>query len=174
MSVLSVILILAAVYSIRFVKTLKKMSGHKVTITEKSGDLFSAPKEYSIGHCVSADLRMGKGIAVKFRDTFGQIQTLKNQNAQTGGLAVLKDDNRFIYYMVTKATFYQKPTYQSMYASLTAVKDHMKLNNVTKLAIPKIGCGLDGLNWDKVKDQLHEVFSDEAFDIVVYNFVAKK
>ncbi|XP_037045271.1 ADP-ribose glycohydrolase OARD1 [Bradysia coprophila] len=150
------------------------MSGHKVTITETSGDLFAAPKEYSIGHCVSADLRMGKGIAVKFRDTFGQIQKLKNQNAQTGGLAVLKDDKRFIYYMVTKATFYQKPTYQSMYSSLTAVKDHMKLNNVTKLAIPKIGCGLDGLNWDKVKDQLYEVFSEEAFDIVVYNFVAKK
>lgn len=43
------------------------MSEQKVKITEISGDLFQAPKEYSIGHCVSADLRMGKGIAVKFR-----------------------------------------------------------------------------------------------------------
>lgn len=42
-------------------------SAHKVKITEVSGDLFTASKEYSIGHCVSADLRMGKGIAVKFR-----------------------------------------------------------------------------------------------------------
>lgn len=43
------------------------MSEHKVTITEIAGDLFAAPKEYSIGHCVSADLHMGKGIAAKFR-----------------------------------------------------------------------------------------------------------
>lgn len=45
-------------------------SAHKVKITEVSGDLFTASKEYSIGHCVSADLRMGKGIAVKFRQDF--------------------------------------------------------------------------------------------------------
>lgn len=43
------------------------MSDNKVSITEISGDLFSASKDYSIGHCVSADLHMGKGIAVKFR-----------------------------------------------------------------------------------------------------------
>lgn len=43
-------------------------------------------------------------------------------------------------------------------------------NNVTKLAIPRIGCGLDGLEWDKVKDQLHDVFGDVPFDIIVYTF----
>ncbi|KAJ6632824.1 ADP-ribose glycohydrolase OARD1 [Pseudolycoriella hygida] len=133
-----------------------QMSDHKLKITEISGDLFAAPKEYSLGHCVSADLRMGKGIAVKFRDTFGQIQTLRNQNAKAGGMAVLKDGERYIYYMVTKTAVYDKPTYQNMFSSLTTMRDHMKLNNVSKLAIPKIGCGLDGLNWSKVMDQLHE------------------
>lgn len=43
-------------------------------------------------------------------------------------------------------------------------------NGVTKLAIPRIGCGLDGLQWDKVKDQLYEIFSDGTFEIVVYSF----
>lgn len=49
-----------------------------------------------------------------------------------------------------------------------------KTNGVSKLAIPRIGCGLDGLVWDKVKDQLHEVFDGEPIEIVVYNFVSKK
>lgn len=36
-------------------------------LKEVNGDLFSAGNDYSMCHCVAADLRMGKGIAVKFR-----------------------------------------------------------------------------------------------------------
>lgn len=36
-------------------------------LREIDGDLFAAPVEYALGHCVAADLRMGAGIAVKFR-----------------------------------------------------------------------------------------------------------
>lgn len=42
------------------------MSGEFV-LREIDGDLFSAPQEYALAHCVAADLRMGAGIAVKFR-----------------------------------------------------------------------------------------------------------
>lgn len=39
----------------------------KFIFREISGDLFSAPKTFSLGHCVASDLKMGKGIAIKFR-----------------------------------------------------------------------------------------------------------
>lgn len=42
-----------------------------------------------------------------------------------------------------------------------------------KLAIPRIGCGIDGLEWDKVSAELNGVFSQEDLEIVVYNFVPK-
>lgn len=48
-----------------------------------------------------------------------------------------------------------------------------KVNEITKLAIPKIGCGIDGLQWDKVSDLLAEVFSAEPIEIVVYEFSGK-
>lgn len=44
-------------------------------------------------------------------------------------------------------------------------------NNVNKLAIPRIGCGLDGLVWQKVKDLLQEVFKDTRIEIIVYNYM---
>jgi len=44
----------------------------------KNGDLFTA--NCSLAHCVGADFRMGMGIAVKFRDLFGQVDYLKQQN----------------------------------------------------------------------------------------------
>lgn len=37
------------------------------TLREINGDLFAAPEEYALAHCVAADLRMGAGIAIKFR-----------------------------------------------------------------------------------------------------------
>lgn len=39
----------------------------KLIFREVTGDLFSAAKEYSLAHCVAADLKMGAGIAIKFR-----------------------------------------------------------------------------------------------------------
>lgn len=36
-------------------------------LKEIDGDLFAAPNEYALGHCVAADLGMGKGIAVRFK-----------------------------------------------------------------------------------------------------------
>lgn len=44
-------------------------------------------------------------------------------------------------------------------------------NDVCKLAIPRIGCGLDGLVWQKVKDLLQEVFKNTPIEIIVYNYV---
>lgn len=43
------------------------------------GDLFSCPDHYSLAHCISSDIKMGKGIAVLFKDKFGGVKELWNQ-----------------------------------------------------------------------------------------------
>ena len=40
--------------------------------------------------------------------------------------------------------------------------------------MPRIGCGLDGLQWNKVRDILLEVFADVPIEIIVYNYVPNK
>ncbi|EDV39770.1 uncharacterized protein Dana_GF24299 [Drosophila ananassae] len=139
---------------------------------EINGDLFSARKDYSLCHCVAADMRMGKGIAVKFRNKFGQLLTLQRQNVQPGGVAILQDQQRYVYYLVTKKTSWGKPTYELLYSSLIAMRQHMMSHNVPKLAMPRIGCGLDGLNWTKVKEMVCQIFQSDPVEIAVYNYVA--
>lgn len=104
------------------------------------------------------------------RNKFGSIQALTNQNVQKGGVAIIQDNNRFIYYLVTKDKSHQKPTYEHLFSSLVAMREHMRQNNISKLAIPRIGCGLDRLVWNKVQDQLYEIFGDDNVEIIVYNF----
>ncbi|XP_050071236.1 ADP-ribose glycohydrolase OARD1-like [Anopheles maculipalpis] len=144
-------------------------------VREIEGDLFSAPKDHSLAHCVAADLKMGAGIAVRFKQLYGKVDELKAQNVGVGGVAVLADGpQRYVYYLITKKTYNLKPTYDDLTKSLHAMKEHMSANGVGKLAIPRIGCGIDGLEWDKVKDILNNVFGENgAYEIVVYNFVPK-
>lgn len=59
------------------------------------------------------------------RNRFKQIDNLKKQNVQTGGVAVIKHDSRFVYYLITKDKAYQKPTYKDLSLSLHAMREHM-------------------------------------------------
>ncbi|XP_030373366.1 ADP-ribose glycohydrolase OARD1 [Scaptodrosophila lebanonensis] len=141
------------------------------SLKEIEGDLFSASDAFSMCHCVAADMRMGKGIAVKFRNKFGQLAQLQKQNVQPGGVAILQHQQRYIYNLVTKQSSWGKPTYQLLHSSLSAMRQHMLAHRVTKLALPRIGCGLDGLAWPKVKDMLVDIFEADAVELVVYNYV---
>lgn len=39
--------------------------------------------------------------------------------------------------------------------------------------MPRIGCGIDGMVWDKVVDELTSVFGEDEVELIVYNFVPK-
>lgn len=69
---------------------------------------------------------------------------------------------------VTKTRYFHKPTYDTLRSSLIAMKQHCVENNVTKLAMPRIGCGLDKLEWDEVKEIIKETFKDVEIDVTVY------
>lgn len=141
-----------------------------MTIQVVRGDLFElADKKVtvSLAHCVSADFRLGKGIAKEFRKKFGRIHELHLSGQQVGGVAVLKDNERFIYNLVTKKRFSDKGNYFQMRQSLEAMRQHAKHHNVHHIAMPKIGCGLDRLSWDKVLTIIQDVFGQEPICITV-------
>ncbi|KAL0491083.1 hypothetical protein AKO1_009712 [Acrasis kona] len=132
------------------------------------GDLFKSLD--ALCHCVSADLHMGKGIAVIFKEKFKKVGYLKSQNAAKGGICHLFDDEskRWVYYLVTKDRYFQKPTYASLESSLHLMRDHMLNNDVTKLSMPVIGCGLDKLEWPKVVEIITKIFEGTDVEITVY------
>ncbi|NWV71186.1 OARD1 deacetylase, partial [Malurus elegans] len=132
------------------------------------GDLFSCPSTDALAHCISEDCRMGAGIAVLFKKKFGGVQELLDQKKKTGEVAVLQRDERYIYYLITKQKVSHKPTYESMQKSLEAMRAHCLNNGVTDISMPRIGCGLDGLQWEKVSAILEEVFENTDIKITVY------
>lgn len=140
-----------------------------MSFTEIKGDLFS-DEVNSLAHCVSADFAMGAGIAKIFRKKFGQVNKLLEQKKGVGEVAYLEeeteDGKRYIFYLVTKEEYWHKPSYETLEASLKEMLKLCKKLGVKSVSMPRIGCGLDLLDWSKVKDMIKEVFKD--LDVSIY------
>lgn len=142
-------------------------------ITEVNQDLFTVTKNYILVHCVSADFAMGAGIAKEFAKR-GVKEWLQNHSfitdREVGRCAVtFETDWVAEFNLITKEKYWQKPTYSTL---KTALEDAKRICNLVerdglKLAMPKIGCGLDKLKWDKVKQIIEEVFADTDIEILV-------
>lgn len=52
----------------------------KFVLKEINGDLFTA--KTALAHCVGADLKMGMGVAVRFKQLFGGEEKLRKQNVR--------------------------------------------------------------------------------------------
>ena len=144
-------------------------------IKEVEGDLFECLNDTNIKslglcHCVSQDFAMGVGIAVEFKKRFGRVEELVAQKPAIGsGAFIVHETPLFhIFYLVTKGRYYQKPTYQTLRSSVVWLKKEAEAKGVTLLCMPRIGCGLDLLEWDKVRAILVEVFENSETNIRVY------
>lgn len=136
-------------------------------LNEIKGDLFTCDKGTS-AHCVSEDFHMSAGIATEFKKQFGHVSDLLDQNKTTGEVAVLKDGGRHVFYMVTKSRYYMKPTMENFEKTVLSLRKTCSDNKIMHLAIPRIGCGLDKLNWNAVKECLIKTFDKDEITITVY------
>ena len=130
-------------------------------IVEIKGDLFMCPSHFTLAHTISVDLKMSRGIARTFKEKYGQVSFLRTQILSVGNCASLIDDNgRRIFYLATKKRFFNKPSPQSIRSALQSLKSHMIFFNLSFLAMPRIGSGLDKLYWPDVRRIISDVFAD--------------
>jgi O-acetyl-ADP-ribose deacetylase (regulator of RNase III) len=89
-------------------------------------------------------------------------------DVQIGGCAYLNPDDRYVFYLVTKERYFHKPTMSSLESSLRAMRDLCKQNEVHHLAMPRIGCGLDKLDWNQVSRLIQRIFEEDDIEITIY------
>jgi len=140
---------------------------------EETRDLFSVPDDYHLAHCISADFGMGKGIVVEFNKRFDMKRKLQSQypdylsqwqNQGYSGDCILEGR---VLNLITKERYFHKPTYDSLTTALTVCGITCLNNNIKKIAMPVIGCGLDRLQWEKVSEIIREVFRNTDIEILV-------
>lgn len=138
-------------------------------VQEVNGNLFEVKEDVSLAHCVSKDFKMPKGIALKFRRKFGKIDELQMQQKNVTEIAYLKLENRFIFYFIVKENHWQKPTYENFFKTIVELRKICEEKHLSKVAIPKIGCGLDQMNWTQVKTMINYVFKNSNVNIIAFS-----
>ena len=133
---------------------------------EKRMNLFDVGDKYYLVHCISADLALGAGIAKEFNKRFNLREKLREITSEHRYFqqVVLVDK---VFNLITKEKYWQKPTYQTLLICLTQLKKMCLDNNIKHLAMPRIGCGLDKLDWNIVKRMIQEVFQYTTIEILI-------
>lgn len=141
--------------------------------------LLDAPKDYAIVHCISADCAMGitsdgreiPCLALTLRKEYPMMPDYCKKFDPTVGQSITftGSDHRVIFNLVTKDRYYDKPTYTTLFNALYDLRTIAIRTGYFKLAIPKLGSGLDQLNWTRVSKIIEYVFEGTGIEIVLYN-----
>ena len=117
-------------------------------ITISEGDIFSDTTA-NFAHCVSSDLPMSAGIAKQFLRILPDLSELRKTHANLPPGSLIAhfnaSSNNWIYNLVTKRHFFDKPTHFDVEKCLCRMKSHMLQNNIHEVAY--LNLDVDWTNW---------------------------
>ena len=126
-------------------------------INFKTGDILSDQSEAIVNtvNCVGV---MGKGIALQFKKRFPNNYTdykiaCDRGAVKPGQMFVHETDKlnpRYIFNFPTKRHWKMQSRIEDIESGMISLVAEIKRLNISSIAIPALGCGLGGLNWNEV------------------------
>lgn len=121
---------------------------------------------------------MGKGIALQFKERFSlnfkcYVAAYKKGELKVGKMLVVKENSfqgeKWIINFPTKIEWFKKSQYEYIEEGLKDLVQVIRDYDIKSIAIPPLGCGNGGLNWDKVKPMMERYLKPlEEVDIQVF------
>jgi len=138
-----------------------------MTLTEHRGNVFEVRGlDVHFTHCIASDLCMGAGIAVDFQHRFGlRGKLLDSGEPLASPTCVLVGK---VFCLITKRRSCGKPTIQSMRMAVRRMAEIVAERGILRIAMPRIGCGLDRLGWAEVRAVLMEELGGTGVAVEVY------
>lgn len=141
-----------------------------LTYVEKRQDLFTVDTSYSLAHCIAEDALMGAGIAVEFVNRFPEMtRKLRQMPLSTGNVVMYTPPgyDSHILNLITKERSNGKPTYESYQTAVRTLVDTVQRYSIKKIAMPKMGAGLDRLDWQECRKIILNEFENVDIEILV-------
>jgi O-acetyl-ADP-ribose deacetylase (regulator of RNase III) len=151
-----------------------------MTVEVKSGDLLKENSEAIVNtvNCVGV---MGKGVALQFKQRWPQNfkayeAACKREEVKPGKMFIYDlgewENPRFIINFPTKAHWRGDSKIEYIESGLRDLVYQIKRLNIKSVALPPLGCGSGGLDWDDVKRLIFSAFKDHP-DVQVNLFEPK-
>ncbi len=142
-------------------------------VIEKTGDLFFAG-ELAIGHGVNSFGVMGAGIAAGFRrrwpKMYNEYRRVCLEGAlKPGGIWVYNaPEGRRVFNICTQEHPGPDARLEWIAQGMFNVAGFATFYDISQIAIPRIGCGIGGLQWGEVKKAIEDC-GWPGFTAVVYS-----
>jgi O-acetyl-ADP-ribose deacetylase (regulator of RNase III) len=142
-----------------------------------SGDILECEAEALVNpvNCVGV---MGRGVALQFRKAFPEnfkayAATCRRELVQPGRMFVFATGQitppRFIINFPSKRHWRDKSRIEDIEAGLEDLLEVIRARGISSIAIPPLGCGLGGLDWQDVRPRVERaVASLEDVYVIVY------
>jgi len=134
-------------------------------VLEKTGDIFSSQAE-AVGHGVNTLGYMGAGIAAQFSRKFpvmyAQYKELcEGHRLKPGKVFVyhIPQTDRWVFNLASQKNPGADAQLYLVEESVANAFFIMDSLGITSIALPRIGSGIGGLNWDDVKAEIERVAS---------------
>lgn len=107
-----------------------------------------------LANCISSDVQMSDSIALSFAKLFPQYKSALLESKPDIGSVIIFDPSEAEtcgrIYLVTKQVYSDKPTMSTLKNTLISMYRKLQSRDINRVSMPRIGCGLDKLDWDKV------------------------
>lgn len=120
------------------------------------GNIFSIPGVNNYAHGCNCAGAMGKGIALQFKERFPEMYLQYKKLCKSGSFALgevfmYNHGKGFVFNLGTQKSWTTKAEISAVDAAIGKMLQLARENEVKQIALPKIGAGLGGLDWESVK-----------------------
>src|SRR5690554_6777315 len=143
----------------------------------KIGNLLESDAE-ALVNTVNTDGIMGKGIALQFKNQFPNnykeyVKACKDGSIGIGKLLVFEEEtllngNKLIINFPTKTSWRKPSEYSYIEMGLKNLVEIIEERKIKSIAIPPLGAGNGGLDWNSVKQLLLQFLQNVDCDIYIY------
>lgn len=136
------------------------------------GSLFDS-KMQTLTNTVNCVGVMGGGIALAFKDKYPKMfleykEICNNQLLDIGKLHLYRKESQWILNFPTKKDWKNPSKIEYIKEGLKNLVETYKEKGINGLAMPQLGCGLGGLNWNEVKPIMEYYLSQLDIPVEIY------
>ncbi len=120
---------------------------------------------------------MGAGLALEFKKRYPDNYRAYRSACQSGNLVVGRvftytlpkgPGTRYLINFPTKRNWRDNSRLDDIELGLLALVMEAHRLDLVALAIPALGCGFGGLEWSEVRPLIHDAFTGQPFEVMLY------
>jgi O-acetyl-ADP-ribose deacetylase (regulator of RNase III) len=137
------------------------------------GDLFVEPALSAYAHGCNCAGSMGAGIAIEFKKRWPRMfdeyrARCKDGRFRLGDVFVWSEAGRTIYNLGTQEHWKKKAQLAALSKALEKTVELAAAAGIGRVGLPRIGAGLGGLDWFRVRQAIERVGSGSQITLVVF------